>query len=203
MKKILLLLLFVTYQQVSAGQPTNAARLNAIAKQSSVHYNTNIMADYKRSASFQDSFPGRYDSDSIFQNVPAFYRMGKTYQVIWNEAISAHLATLMLYQDDTYLSTLQEDITLNYYEGKVPAKDGAGKRLQPGGVYNFILYDQVTRQMKASKPFQLKRRIPLAVQIPVYVGIAGGVGVWLNSLLKKEDIQPKEPLLPDPPSPRD
>jgi hypothetical protein len=202
MKKILLLLLFSAYQQVSAGQSTYTARLNAIVKQSSVHYNTNIMAAYKRSASFQDSFPGRYDSDSIFQNVPAFYRMGKTYQVIWNEAISAHLATLMLYQDDTYLSTLQEDITLNYYKGKVPAKDGTGKRLQPGGVYNFILYDQVTRQMKASKSFQLKRRIPLAVQIPVYVGIAGGVGILLNSLLKKEDNQPEEPLLPDPPSPR-
>ena len=202
MKKVLPLLLFLAYQQVSVGQTIYAARLNAVINQSSAHYNTNIMATYKRLASFQDSFSGSYDSDSIFQNVPAFYRMGKIYQVIWHEAISAHPATLMLYQDDTYLSTLEEDISLNYYEGKVPRKDGAGKRLEPGGVYNFILYDQVTRQMKASKSFQLKRRIPLAVQIPVYVGIAGGVGILLNSLLKKEDNQPEESLLPDPPSPR-
>ncbi len=133
-------------------------------------------------------------------NVNDAYKRGKSFSIEWNDNFE-NPTSLRLYQGGTFKQDLASSITNSSYTGVIP------KKIKPGSGYNFQLYDPATKATLESGNFKIQRKIPLGLQIPVYVG----AGVLIYFLINgggddgggNNDCPPNCPEtdLPDPVNP--
>jgi len=107
-------------------------------------------------------------SKATISNVADAYKRGSTFDIAWQQDF-ANPVTLSLYRGNTFQKELDSSITKDEYAGIIP------KKTKPGQAYCFQVYDPATKATLQSGNFQIKRKIPLGLQIPIYVGIAGGI----------------------------
>ena len=134
-----------------------------------------------------------------FSNVQDAYKKGESFEISWSQGFE-NPVNLSLYQDKVHQASLNPGITNNRYTGAIP------KKTKPGDSYNFQLYDPVTKTTLQSGYFKVRRKIPLGLQIPVYVGVGAAVFI----LLQDKDPGPgpgpdptTEQPFPRPPDPVD
>jgi hypothetical protein len=139
------------------------------------------------------------EKEGTIINVDDAYKRGNAFSISWNDTFE-NPVSLRLYQGDTFRRDLASSITTTKYSGVIP------KKARPGEGYNFQLYDPQTKTTLESGSFQIRRKIPLGLQIPVYVG----AGVLIYFLINGggdggngDDCPPNcpEPDLPDPVNP--
>ena len=133
-----------------------------------------------------------------FSNVQDAYKKGESFEISWSQGFE-NPVNLSLYQDKAHQASLNPNITNSRYTGTIP------KKTKPGNSYNFQLYDPVTKTSLQSGYFKVRRKIPLGLQIPVYVGVGAAVFI----LLQDKDPGPERPPVtteqpfPRPPDPVD
>jgi hypothetical protein len=108
-----------------------------------------------------------------FSDVEASYKRGESFDVSWNQNFT-NPVNLSLYQEKTHKASLNPGITNNEYTGTIP------KKTKPGKSYNFQVYDPVTKASLQSGYFTVRRKIPLGLQIPVYVGVGAAIFILLQ-----------------------
>jgi hypothetical protein len=108
-----------------------------------------------------------------FSDVEASYKRGESFDVSWNQNFT-NPVNLSLYQEKTHKASLNPGITNNEYTGTIP------KKTKPGNSYNFQVYDPVTKASLQSGYFTVRRKIPLGLQIPVYVGVGAAIFILLQ-----------------------
>ncbi|MEQ9437495.1 MAG: GPI anchored serine-threonine rich family protein [Cyclobacteriaceae bacterium] len=123
-----------------------------------------------------------------FLEVKDTYKIGKEYQVRWDDS-GAEPLTLILYRNDQAVKTLQSGLTSSSYIWQVP------KNLDKGSNYQFQLSTPMDKLPIESGVFRIKKKTPLGI----YIGASVGVGAVLYFLLKpdKPEVdgpQPSEPV---------
>jgi len=105
-----------------------------------------------------------------FSNVNDTYKRGESINISWNQEFD-NPVNLSLYQGNIHKESLNPGLTNNEFTGAIP------KKIRPGETYNFQLYDPVSKMSLQSGNFSVRRKIPLGIQIPVYIGV--GVAAYL------------------------
>jgi len=131
------------------------------------------------------ALPQETSPEQTISNVADAYKRGSTFDIAWQQDF-ANPVTLSLYRGNTFQKELASSITKDEYAGIIP------KKTKPGQAYRFQVYDPATQATLQSGNFQIKRKIPLGLQIPIYVGIAGGIVAIIQAL------SPPPPV-PEPP----
>ncbi|WPP49139.1 hypothetical protein [Catalinimonas niigatensis] len=97
--------------------------------------------------------------------LPAKVKKGKNIALSWNASVEN--ATVTLYQGQTMIKEIRQDLSGQQWNWKVQQK--------PGKDYMIKLYEPKTRKQVASQPFQVKPRIPVVLKVGLPLIIAGAV----------------------------
>jgi len=140
--------------------------------------------------------PVNFSKPATFKPLPENMKWKKTYPIVWENATRPQ--TLWLYRGETLQQTLAQSTTGNSFKWTVPQKLN-GQKLQPGQGYNFRLYNPNTKLTAKSGNFSIRRKLPLGVQIPIYIGIVGGITALIIHLSDgPEECTDCLPTLPTP-----
>ncbi len=110
-----------------------------------------------------------------FLDVQSSYKRGESFDISWNQNFE-NPVNLSLYQTNTHKASLSPAIAKNEYAGAIP------KKTKPGKSYNFQVYDPVNKTSMQSGYFSVRRKFPLGLQIPVYIGVGVGAFFLINEL---------------------
>jgi len=125
----------------------------------------------------------------VFSNVQDTYKRGESFDISWNKDFD-NPVNLSLYLDEAHAESLEPKLNTKAFTGTIP------KKIKPGKTYKFQLDDPDTGVSLKSETFTIRRKIPLGIQIPVYVGIGVAAYFIIEGLLP----DPKQPF-PEPPPP--
>ena len=142
----------------------------------------------------KELLPAAGTQKDSFSEVQESYKRGGSFDISWKQDFE-NPVNLSLYQTNTHKASLSPAIAKNEYAGTIP------KKVKPGKAYNFQLYDPVTKTSMQSGYFTVRRKFPLGLQIPVYIGVGVGAFFLINELTGNGGKGGGSEPFPTPPDP--